>query len=109
MSNLEEHEAEQARITQEWEERAAPFLPEPPGPDAKRWYVTMTWDNWPEGGSYGATVTANDSEHAERIARWEMAQSREEFDHPAEAYDSYSHEWYIVDCFLVEDFLARHT
>ena len=33
-----------------------------------RFYVTLTWDNWPEGGSYGAVVEAKDHE-AEDLVR----------------------------------------
>lgn len=108
MSNLEEHEAEQARITAEWEERAAPYLPAESAPDAPFWYVTVTWDNWPEGGSYGSVIRADDSDKAEAAVMWDMANCREEFDHPADAIDSYGHEWHVVDCFKLDDFIEMH-
>lgn len=92
-----------------------------------RWYVTMTWDNWPEGGSYGTVIEAETSDEAEEICRDEMAEIRCEpgdltdedradpdFD-PAD-YDSepeywlkaYAHEWHLVDCFDLDEFIARH-
>lgn len=41
-----------------------------------RFYVTMTWDDWPEGGSYGTVVEAPDHETATEMVRREMAASR---------------------------------
>ena len=41
-------------------------------------YVSITWDDWPEGGSYTATVSAKDTEHAICLCKMEMASSRAE-------------------------------
>lgn len=41
----------------------------------KRFYVTLTWDDWPEGGSFGTVVEATNAEEAEELARDEMADS----------------------------------
>lgn len=83
---------------------------------SKRYYVTMTWDDWPEGGSYGTVVRANSSDHAEELCREEMAQSR------AESYDAkedesrwlywlenYRSDWHLVDCSDLDQFLAQHS
>lgn len=43
-----------------------------------KFYISLTWDNWPEGGSYGTTLWANDAEEAVASARWEMAANRAE-------------------------------
>jgi len=43
-----------------------------------KFYVTLTWDNWPEGGSYGAVVEAEDYDKAALAARMEMSVSRAE-------------------------------
>lgn len=43
-----------------------------------RYYVTLTWDNWPEGGSYGEVVEAETHDEAETIVRRMMAASRAE-------------------------------
>lgn len=106
MSNLEDHEAEQAEITAEWEARAEPYLPRPVT-NPKRFYVTLTWDNWPEGGSFGTIVTADDWDDAEHAARWEMANHREEFDHPVECIESCGDDWHLVDCWDLDEFIAE--
>ena len=43
-----------------------------------RFYVSLTWDNWPEGGSYATIVEATERATAEALARREMAVSRAE-------------------------------
>jgi hypothetical protein len=88
------------------EERFAIYEPAAPT-DPKRFYVSMTWDNWPEGGSYGTVVLADDETSAEYAARWEMAQTRDEFDHPGDAFDALQSEWHVVDCFKIEDAMAH--
>jgi len=67
-----------------------------PGPDAVWWYVTMTWEDWPEGGSYGDVVLADTDEDAIRIVRQDMAAlSRDD-------YNDYN-DWHVVDCFPLAD------
>lgn len=40
-----------------------------------KFYVTMTWHDFPEGGSYGNTVTADSYEDAEELIKLEMAET----------------------------------
>jgi hypothetical protein len=105
MGNLETHEREQDAITAAWEVRFAQFDPGTPvAPE--QFYVSLTWDNWPEGGSYGTRVMADTYEQAEAMAKLEMAGTRCDEDTDVlywlEAYaDS---DWHLVDCFTVEEF-----
>lgn len=67
----------------------------------KKFYVSMTWDNWPEGGSYGNVIEANSEEEAEALCRQEMAESRasESGVYDAAYYlEHYAHDWHVVDC-----------
>lgn len=103
-----------------------------PDKPLQRYYVTMTWDDWPEGGSYGTVVEATSYQEAEEKCRDEMSVSRSEdsdFDpeqwkpedgeepmDPSEMEDSpewylanYGSSWHVVDCFLLDDFIARHS
>lgn len=80
-----------------------------------RFYVTMTWDDWPEGGSYGTVVEAEDHDAAEDAAKWEMAASRAEERDMAgdpgmdqEIFDTYADQWHVVDCFDLDTFIADH-
>lgn len=83
----------------------------------QRFYVTLTWDDWPEGGSYGTVVEAADHDEAEALARREMAESRaaescfegEEPEAPEAVLAAYEHAWHLVDCWPVDDFIAGHT
>lgn len=72
-----------------------------------QYYVTLTWHNWPEGGSYGTIVEAPHALAAEDHARLEMQQTYEEqYDTSAE---DIRNEWYLVDCFDVSEFIKEHT
>ncbi len=54
-----------------------------------RFTVTMTWDDFPEGGSYGTTIEAESHEEAERLVRQEMAENRAgDFMEPGEDLDA---------------------
>jgi hypothetical protein len=64
-----------------------------------RYYVTMTWDDWPEGGSYGDIVWASGYDDAEKQVVAGMIESRGD--------DTYQLEWHIVDCFPLDDFIQR--
>ena len=80
----------------------------------KRWYVTMTWHGWPEGGSFGTVVWANDREHAEELCREEMALAICEGVNDPESQvswwlENYGKDWYVVDCFDLEEFITRYT
>lgn len=76
----------------------------------KKYYVSLTWDEWPEGGSYGTTVMAEDPQDAEKQARNEMAISRadEQETTVEDILMTYANDWHVVDCFKVEDFLKNH-
>lgn len=75
----------------------------------KRWYVTMTWDNWPEGGSYGTVVEAENQDEAERLVRNEMAESRvHDAQSPEEVIEMWGDEWEVVDCFDLDEFIMRN-
>lgn len=83
-----------------------------------RWYVTLTWDDWPEGGSYGTVVQAETYDAAVATAKREMAETRDDAFHstPEEAdaaaerlLEALGDEWHVVDCFKLDDFLAEHA
>jgi hypothetical protein len=77
-------------------------------------YVTLTWDNWPEGGSYGCVVSAKDRDEAELMAKMEMAESRydegapEAHDTVETVYAELADKWHVVDCYPVKDFIGNH-
>ena len=75
----------------------------------QKFYVTLTWHDWPEGGSYGTVVEAKDFDEAEELARAEMRETyREEIDGDLDDDDDYLDDWdanwHLVDCFKVADF-----
>lgn len=77
----------------------------------QKYYVTLTWHDWPEGGSYGTVVEAKDHEQAEELARAEMrATYAQEGD--GEYDDDYLDErnmnWHLVDCFDLDNFIEAH-
>lgn len=93
-------------------------------PTPRRWYVTLTWDDWPEGGSYGTVIPAEmmacTGEEAVAMAKREMAETRAfecNPDAPPDRHEAlvdqilrdYGDEWHVVDCFIVDDFIARHS
>lgn len=91
-----------------------------------RYYVSMTWDDWPEGGSYGTVVEAESHEAAETAVRWMMAESRAEETVDVEdcvtieqedvvfqaetnrIFSDYSNSWHLVDCFDLDEFITAH-
>lgn len=78
----------------------------------KRYYVTVTWDNWPEGGSYGDIVEAESPAEAEAIIMQAMADSKacEGSDESPEAImASYASKWHVVDCFDVDAFISSNA
>ncbi len=78
-----------------------------------RFYVTMTWDDWPEGGSFGTVVEAADHSEAERLCKQEMAEHRADDNNPewntAFYLENYADEWETVDCFDLDEFIERHS
>ena len=76
----------------------------------QKFYVTLTWHDWPEGGSYGTVVEAKDYDEAEELARAEMRETyREEIDGDLDDddddyLDDWDANWHLVDCFKVADF-----
>lgn len=73
----------------------------PEQPEPRRFYVSMTWDDWPEGGSYGTTVLALDHEAAEEACKLEMAELRAD-------EDTDSDKWHVVDCFDLDEFITNN-
>jgi hypothetical protein len=73
----------------------------------KRYYVTATWHDFPEGGSFGTIVQAENYAAAEHACMLEMAQSyASEIDEdPTLVFDGYSDSWTIIDCFDVDEFI----
>lgn len=91
----------------------------PVEPEVRRYYVTMTWDDFPEGGSFGTVVRAKNWEEAEAMCRAEMAVSRlderdldddQTEEEALEAIqDDYGHEWFVIDCFDLDEFIERFS
>ena len=67
-----------------------------------KFYVTMTWHDWPEGGSYGTVVEAKDHDEAHRLTLEEMATSYGEECGTDIVHEDY--DWFLVDCFKLSDF-----
>lgn len=103
-----------------------------PDKPLRRYYVTMTWEQWPKDGSYGTVVEATSYEEAEEKCREEMAAQRskeagfdpEEWkpdegeepmdpedmeDSPESFLKDYGSSWHVVDCFLLDEFIAMHS
>lgn len=86
----------------------------------KRFYVTLTWEDWPEGGSYGTVIVDVDNEvQALASAKLEMAVSRteafkeitegvEDMATPEYWLENYGEAWEVVDCFDLDEFIQRH-
>jgi hypothetical protein len=77
----------------------------------ERWYVTMMWDDYPEGGSFGTIVMANGYEQAEAKCRKEMAahRVRESDDYTiASVIRDYADYWELVDCYPLDGFIRMH-
>lgn len=81
----------------------------------KRFYVTMTWEEWPNRGSYGTVVEASNSEEATRLCMLEMADcedgggclegvTEEDWDTVLDQQD-----WHVVDCMDLDEFIRMHT
>lgn len=76
----------------------------------KRFYVTLTWDGWPEGGSYGSIVKASGPDEAKAMVKWEMAESRAaecDDSDASDMLDTYGEDWDCVDCFDLDEFISR--
>ena len=84
-----------------------------------RFYVTVTWDDWPEGGSYGTIVEAENDDIAKVMVFEEMARARAdertqdagdvEPEDWQEILSSYADDWHVVDCFDLDEFIDRHA
>lgn len=80
----------------------------------KRWYVTITWHDWPEGGSYGEIVEAETAEDAEAQVRLLMADSiQDAWDEKdgvsmTDLVEEYAGQWHLVDCWDVDEFVERN-
>lgn len=81
----------------------------------QRFYVSMTWEDWPACGSYGTVVMAMNQEEATRLCMHEMAACESEGgcldDHDEADHDLIldQQDWHLVDCFPLDDFIQRHT
>lgn len=78
-----------------------------------RFYVTLTWHDWPEGGSYGTIVEAKDYAEAEQLARAEMRATCVEDgdydeDYDEDYLDDLDHSWQVVDCFDLDQFIEGY-
>ena len=75
-----------------------------------RFYVTMTWDDWPEGGSYGDIIEAPDHASAEKACRMQMAEIQHDKSEETvtEYMEVYAKDWHTVDCFDLDKFIERH-
>lgn len=78
-----------------------------------RYYVSMTWDDWPEGGSYATVIETDDGpKWAETECQAQMAaimarnSTNPECD-TAYFLEEYGDEWHVVDCFDLDDFIKR--
>ena len=78
------------------------------------YYVTLTWHDFPEGGSFGTLVKAKNHIEAEELARVEMAdaytkddevEEEDYLNHLANMVESYWDKWGLIDCWPVEDFI----
>lgn len=90
---------------------------QPKGQNTQKFYVTLTWDNWPEGGSFGTVVMAEDHDKAIALAKLEMAHARLDGYYESEAEveaDAQAmlavlgREWHVVDCFALNELLDNH-
>lgn len=71
----------------------------------KRWYVTMTWNDWPDQGSYGDIFDAETPEEAEQLCRDAMAEA--EVCEGVTLEDIDRSGWYLVDCIDLDNFIRN--
>lgn len=80
-----------------------------------RFYVTKAWHDWPEGGSYGTIVeTTEPGDDPEAMCAAEMAASQANDDDDPECDEAYylaeyGDSWTTIDCFDLDNFIARHS
>lgn len=83
-----------------------------------RYYVSMTWDDWPEGGTYTTLVDAESDEEALAKVKRQMAEARifddEEYDEEYtrdmaidECLEGYGDAWHEVECLPIDDFIEH--
>lgn len=74
----------------------------------RRFYVTKTWEDWPEGGSCGEIIEAETHEEAEQKMLSIMAEYRADEEFSADYYlEDYADDWHTVDCFDLDQFIAE--
>lgn len=73
----------------------------------KRYYCTAVWHDFPEGGSFGTIVQAENYAAAEHACMIEMAESyaAEIDEDPQLVFQGYSDSWTIIDCFDLDEFI----
>jgi len=75
----------------------------------RRYYVTVTWDNFPEGDSFGEITEASNPAEAVENTYASMAATREDEDTSAdEIRDMFEHEWHVIDCFDLDEFIEMN-
>lgn len=79
----------------------------------KRYYVTMLWEDPPQGGSYGAIVEADSDEEAVTKVKQAMAEVRafdmgDEMAKPEYWLEEYGSDWKVVDCWDVDKFIEEN-
>lgn len=79
-----------------------------------RFYVTMGWEDFPEGGTYGDVIEAADQDAAIEQCKKDMAACRADGNaedaeaDAAEILEEYNNNWTNIDCWDVDEFIERH-
>jgi len=75
-----------------------------------RWSVTITWEDYPEGGTYGSVVEADSREAAISLCKREMALSRNPRDeqNPEEIIAEYGDDWDVIECYDLDQDIIGH-
>lgn len=88
---------------------------EQPASVPKKYYIAMTWENWPQCSAYTTVVTALNYEEASKLCMREMLAiiiDEGLIDKPAEDADldvlADHQPWYLVDMFALDEFFHIH-
>lgn len=78
----------------------------------RRYYVTKTWHDFPEGGSFGTVVEADSPEQAQQFCNNEMAATyADSYLDVGDGLDvaaEHGGDWHTIDCFDLDAFIERH-
>lgn len=81
-----------------------PDTVELPKSSPRRFYVTKTWHDWPEGGSCGEVIEAEDHTEAESKMLDIMAEYYAQEDDDVENIEeNYAPHWHTIDCFDLDE------